>query len=109
MTWHQWHELYPIDRKTSFFSFLAFSNASGPHGYQSTGLWACWSRYGLDSFASRLVWADSLLGSAAGSVMGKTRRRAARRMGDSAELRAEGDRQYNQPHHAVPPPGFSQC
>ncbi len=37
----------------SFFSFFAFSNASGPHGYQSTGLWACWSRYGLLSFASR--------------------------------------------------------
>src|SRR5438034_658627 len=29
--------------------------ASSPQGYQSTGLWACWRRYGLVSWASRLV------------------------------------------------------
>lgn len=28
------------------FSFFALSNASFPHGYQLTGLWACWRRYG---------------------------------------------------------------
>ena len=38
MTWHQWQALYPIERKTSLFSLRARSNASGPHGYQSTGL-----------------------------------------------------------------------
>src|SRR5215216_5598726 len=54
MTWHQWQELYPIERKMSFFSLRARSNASGPHGYQSTGLYACWSRYGLVSSARRL-------------------------------------------------------
>src|SRR6187402_848020 len=32
----------------------ARSSASGPHGYQSTGWWACWSRYGLVSRARRL-------------------------------------------------------
>ena len=35
-------------------SLRARSSASGPQGYQSTGLWACWSRYGLVSFARRL-------------------------------------------------------
>src|SRR6476469_174389 len=83
MTWHQWHELYPIDRKTSFFSYLAFSNASGPHGYQSTGLWACWSRYGLDSLASRLAGPASFFGSAAASVSGTRSRVAGRRMAGS--------------------------
>src|SRR6266446_603819 len=37
-------------------SCFAFSSASSPHGYQSTGLCACWSRYGLVSLESRLVW-----------------------------------------------------
>src|SRR4051794_2905274 len=40
----------------SFFSFFALANASGPQGYQSTGLWACCSRYGLLSLASRLAF-----------------------------------------------------
>src|SRR6266852_7629270 len=35
-------------------SRLALSSASGPHGYQSTGLSACWRRYGLVSLARRL-------------------------------------------------------
>src|SRR5579885_1961359 len=43
-----------MERKTSFFSFLALAKASGPQGYQSTGLWACWRRYGLISPARRL-------------------------------------------------------
>src|SRR5690349_10346186 len=30
-------------------SWRAFSKASGPQGYQSTGLWACCCRYGLFS------------------------------------------------------------
>ena len=33
----------------------AASNASGPHGYQSTGLSACWRRYGLDSAPKRFT------------------------------------------------------
>src|SRR6478736_4863212 len=33
---------------------LARARASGPHGYHSTGLPACWRRYGLVSPASRL-------------------------------------------------------
>src|SRR6266853_4997185 len=44
-----------MERKIGLFSLRAFSNASLPHGYQSTGLCACWSRYGLVSLASRLV------------------------------------------------------
>ena len=35
-------------------------SASGPHGYQSTGLCACWSRYGLVSPARRFVWRCSV-------------------------------------------------
>ena len=54
MTWHQWHAAYPIDRKIGRSSSLARASASGPHGNQSTGLFACWSRYGLVSPASRL-------------------------------------------------------
>src|ERR1035441_10092333 len=46
ITWHQWQVLYPIERKIGLFSRHDFSNASSPHGYQSTGLCACWSRYG---------------------------------------------------------------
>src|ERR1700682_2682889 len=54
MTWHQWQVEYPIERKTGFSSALARAKASGPHGYQSTGLSLCWSRYGLRSPARRL-------------------------------------------------------
>src|SRR5207253_9695147 len=34
----------------------ALANASSPHGYQSTGLWACSSRYGLFSCMRWLVY-----------------------------------------------------
>src|SRR5690348_11336916 len=37
-------------------SLNARSKASSPHGYQSTGLCACWRRYGLVSELSRLVY-----------------------------------------------------
>src|SRR5690349_21119679 len=37
------------------FSSRARASASGLHGYQSTGLFACWSRYGLVSCARRLA------------------------------------------------------
>src|SRR6266540_1765089 len=36
-------------------SVRARSSASSPHGYQSTGFAACWSRYGLVSFARRFM------------------------------------------------------
>jgi hypothetical protein len=36
-----------MESKIGLFSCLALANASSPHGYQSTGLCACWSRYGL--------------------------------------------------------------
>src|SRR6266542_4559540 len=36
-------------------SARALANASSPHGYQSTGLWACCKRYGLVSLISRLA------------------------------------------------------
>src|SRR6185295_13756700 len=42
-------------RRTGLFSRRARPSASSPHGYQSTGLWACWRRYGLLSPARRLV------------------------------------------------------
>src|SRR6185437_13646964 len=37
-------------------SLSARAKASSPHGYQSTGLCACWRRYGLVSAISRLVY-----------------------------------------------------
>src|SRR5580765_5202970 len=40
--------------RIGLFSVRDLSSASGPHANQSTGLFACWSRYGLVSFASRL-------------------------------------------------------
>src|SRR5215207_7120682 len=36
-------------------SCAARARASSPQGNQSTGLWACWRRYGLVSRTSRLV------------------------------------------------------
>src|SRR6188768_4170287 len=54
MTWHQWQVEYPIERKIGLFSSRAFANASSPHGSHSTGLSACWRRYGDFSAASLL-------------------------------------------------------
>src|SRR4029453_930975 len=47
------------DSSIGLSSARARANASSPHGYQSTGLWACWSRYGLVSLARRLVVTES--------------------------------------------------
>src|SRR3954452_18011205 len=55
ITWHQWHAAYPTDSRMRRSSLRARSRASAPHGYQSTGLWACWRRYGLVSPARRLA------------------------------------------------------
>src|SRR5437588_9902541 len=55
MTWHQWHAAYPTESRTALSSALARSNASSPHGYQSTGLSACWRRYGLVWPARRFI------------------------------------------------------
>src|SRR5437588_6114829 len=55
MTWHQWHAAYPTESRTALSSALARANASSPHGYQSTGLSACWRRYGLVACASRFI------------------------------------------------------
>jgi len=35
---HYWHVLYPTLRNIGILSLLAFSNASSPHGYQSTNV-----------------------------------------------------------------------
>src|SRR5262245_28394068 len=55
ITWHQWQAAYPTDRNTGTSRSFAAANASSPHGYQSTGLWACGSRYGLVARARRLA------------------------------------------------------
>src|ERR1051326_8742109 len=44
-----------MDSRTGLSSASARASASGPHGYQSTGLWACCNRYGLVSCASRFA------------------------------------------------------
>src|SRR5215831_9664249 len=43
-----------MDSRIGLFSARDLASASGPHAYQSTGLFACCLRYGLVSFASRL-------------------------------------------------------
>src|SRR5208337_659575 len=43
------------------FSAFARASASGPHAYQSTGLYACWRRYGLCSLISRFGLRPELL------------------------------------------------
>src|SRR5436190_15028984 len=74
MTWHQWQAAYPIDRKIGLPSACARSKASGPHGYQSTGLWACCRRYGLVSRARRLVCIGPVMASATEPCSGEGQR-----------------------------------
>src|SRR6202142_1164663 len=50
MTWHQWQVGEPMERKMGLSPSRAFWKASSPQARQSTGLWACWSRYGLFSW-----------------------------------------------------------
>src|SRR2546422_2133139 len=50
-----------MERKIGRSSSRARPSASGPHGYQSTGLWACWRRYGLVSPARRLAARASVM------------------------------------------------
>ena len=44
ITWHQWQLEYPTDSSTGRSRSAAAVKASGPHGYQSTGLSRCWRR-----------------------------------------------------------------
>src|SRR3954470_23886466 len=44
-----------MERKMGLSSARALANASSPHAYQSTGLAACWRRYGLRSRARRFI------------------------------------------------------
>ena len=53
MTWHQWQAAYPTLSSTGTFRWRASPKASSPHSHQSTGLSACWSRYGLVADARR--------------------------------------------------------
>src|SRR6266536_3145118 len=55
ITWHQWQAAYPIESRIGLSSARAFANAASPHANQSTGLSACWRRYGLVSCASRFI------------------------------------------------------
>ena len=53
ITWHQWHAEYPMLRNIGLSDSFASANAASPHGYQSTGLSLCCSRYGEVSCTSR--------------------------------------------------------
>src|ERR1043165_5674095 len=55
MTWHQWQLEYPTLSSTGLPVLRASSKASADQGHQSTGLSACWSRYGDVSWASRFT------------------------------------------------------
>src|SRR5678815_1156312 len=48
-----------MERKMGQSRVRASSKASSPHGCQSTGLCACWRRYGLFSCARRLTNSDT--------------------------------------------------
>src|SRR4029077_5544602 len=50
-----------MERSRGLSSARARANASSPHGYQSTGLPACWSRYGDVSEARRFGISDTFL------------------------------------------------
>src|SRR6201994_2798216 len=63
MTWHQWHAEYPTDSRIGLCSARALSRAAAPQGYQSTGLCACWRRYGLVSCDRWLAGAAAVTGS----------------------------------------------
>src|SRR4051794_27773863 len=53
ITWHQWQAAYPIESMIGRSASRARASASSPHGYQSTGLSLCCSRYGDVSSARR--------------------------------------------------------
>ena len=53
ITWHQWHAAYPTLSSTGTLRRRASANAAGSHSHQSTGLSACWSRYGEVADARR--------------------------------------------------------
>ena len=53
MTWHQWQARVADREEDRLVLAPGPLERLGPHGYQSTGLCACWSRYGLVSPASR--------------------------------------------------------
>ena len=55
ITWHQWHAAYPTESRIGTFRRFASASASAPHCHQSTGLSACWSRYGLVALARRFM------------------------------------------------------
>ncbi len=55
ITWHQWHAAYPTLSSTGTLRRRASSNAAGSHSHQSTGLSACWRRYGEVASWSRLA------------------------------------------------------
>src|SRR6266699_1884899 len=68
-------------KRIGLFSWRALAKASAPHGNQSTGLCACWRRYGDFSRARRFVceWAEVAAGTwVVGSfgAGGRTRRPA---------------------------------
>src|SRR4051812_42265062 len=54
ITWHQWHAAYPTLNSTGTLRRRASSNAAGSHSHHSTGLSACWRRYGEGAEARRL-------------------------------------------------------
>src|SRR6476646_4871053 len=55
ITWHQWHAAYPTESSTGTLRRRASAKASGPHSHQSTGLSACWRRYGEVASRRRFI------------------------------------------------------
>src|SRR5581483_11697707 len=55
ITWHQWQAAYPTESRTGTSRRRASANASSDHSHQSTGLSACWRRYGEVDAARRFT------------------------------------------------------
>src|SRR4051795_3992140 len=56
ITWHQWQAASPTLSRTGTLRRRASSNAAGSHSHQSTGLSACWRRYGEVAEPSRFIF-----------------------------------------------------
>src|SRR6266404_622376 len=98
-----------MDKKIGLFSFLAFTNASEPHGYQLTGLCACWSRYGDFSFASRFVYwySRDALGGAAKAMRGFVNREQRMSIPAITAASADASSRMRCRRVSMTPPGLS--
>src|SRR5690554_780094 len=71
----------------------ASSKASSPHSHQSTGLSACWRRYGEAELARRLGMSSTVVG---GRSFAPGSRKAGRRKPEGGRRKSEGGRRKSE-------------